>query len=208
MQILAHRGWWHTVDEKNTLVALNRAIDNGYGIETDIRDYDGKLVISHDIATANSPLLSDFLAHYQKVNSRAYLALNIKADGLQKMLLSELEKYHVENYFVFDSSVPELYVYRKMGINYFTRHSEFETKPSMYDEASGVWLDSFNNSWLTYDRVKKHISNNKLVGIISPELHGYDPMNLWKKIKKNKNDNILLCTDLVDKAGEYFEKEN
>ena len=51
MKILAHRGAWNTSDEKNTVLAIKRAFCHGWGIETDVRDYCGKLVISHDIAS-------------------------------------------------------------------------------------------------------------------------------------------------------------
>lgn len=35
MKIIAHRGFWKTESEKNTMKAIQRAIDSGYGFETD-----------------------------------------------------------------------------------------------------------------------------------------------------------------------------
>lgn len=60
MDILAHRGLWHVVEQKNTLSSLTDAVSKGFGIETDIRDYQERLVISHNIADSNSPDLESF----------------------------------------------------------------------------------------------------------------------------------------------------
>ena len=49
MEILSHRGYWKTVTEKNTIIAFKRSFNLGFGTETDIRDLNGNLVISHDM---------------------------------------------------------------------------------------------------------------------------------------------------------------
>ena len=36
MNIIAHRGYWKVSSEMNTRVAFERALINGFGIETDI----------------------------------------------------------------------------------------------------------------------------------------------------------------------------
>lgn len=48
-------------NEQNKLVAFKRAINFGFGIETDIRDFNGKLVISHDLPNINSIKLLELL---------------------------------------------------------------------------------------------------------------------------------------------------
>jgi glycerophosphoryl diester phosphodiesterase len=53
MKIIAHRGMWFNKHEQNTLVAFERALENGFGIETDFRDFNGSLVISHDLPLEN-----------------------------------------------------------------------------------------------------------------------------------------------------------
>ena len=66
MKIIGHRGYWLQETEKNSEVAFYRSLQNGFGIETDIRDYCGKIVISHDIAKAGSILFGKFLEDYSK----------------------------------------------------------------------------------------------------------------------------------------------
>ena len=61
MELLSHRGFWKTADQKNTKEANALSFSNGWGIETDIRDYREELVISHDIATNNDYTLEFLL---------------------------------------------------------------------------------------------------------------------------------------------------
>ena len=59
MIILAHRGLWKYYDEKNSVEAITKAIANGYGVETDIRDRSSELVISHDMPLDSAPRLRE-----------------------------------------------------------------------------------------------------------------------------------------------------
>ena len=47
--ILAHRGVWGSKEEQNSRSAIRHALVGSFGIETDIRDHDGQVVLSHDI---------------------------------------------------------------------------------------------------------------------------------------------------------------
>ena len=48
MELLAHRGLWQEPAEKNSRIAFERAFQAGFGVETDLRDHGGTVVISHD----------------------------------------------------------------------------------------------------------------------------------------------------------------
>lgn len=39
MQIIAHRGFWELEKEQNTTLAFQKSFENGFGIETDFRDF-------------------------------------------------------------------------------------------------------------------------------------------------------------------------
>lgn len=212
MDIIAHRGIWYKTEEKNSFNAIREAIDNVFGVEIDIRDYCGNLVVSHDIADESCVSLAKVFQYYNEVNSTVQLALNIKADGIQKLLISLLNHYKISNYFLFDMSIPELVVNEKEKLNFYTRHSDIESECVLYDKAAGIWLDSFyDEHWLKKDIIKQHIFNNKPVCIISPEIHGYDYMDTWNIIRSFKNekyDMITLCTDIPDKAKEFFNGKN
>ena len=101
-RILAHRGYWLEPGEKNSLSAFRRAFEGGFGIETDIRDLDGELVVSHDPPMSrNAPMpFPAFLDLYRSMKADGWLALNIKADGLAQAVAAQLAEYGVANAFV------------------------------------------------------------------------------------------------------------
>ena len=66
MIILSHRGYWKINSEKNCTPSFDRSFSLGFGTETDVRDYKGKLVISHDIADEKSIPVEDFFKIYKK----------------------------------------------------------------------------------------------------------------------------------------------
>ena len=205
MQILAHRGLWYNEEERNSLSAFERAFMNGYGIETDIRDYRGKLVISHDIPNDDSIELSVVLKKYVEYDCKGWLALNVKADGLQTVLQNLIDEYGIEKYFVFDMSIPEQVVYRKKKIPHFTRQSELEQSPILYEDSLGVWMDEWEENWITKAYVEQHLQRGKMVSIISPEIHGRDPKFLLGELEGVESENLFICTD---KPTIWEAKEN
>ncbi|MGV8171665.1 MAG: hypothetical protein ACP5OA_03145 [Candidatus Woesearchaeota archaeon] len=207
MIIISHRGFWKYDSEKNGLVAFKHSFAEGFGTETDIRDFNGKLVISHDIATEESLSVEEFFETYNSLGSKELLALNIKADGLHSQLSIILKKYSINNYFVFDMTVPEQIQYIKQNLKTFTRQSEYEKVPVLYEGSCGVWIDSFDSDWITEDIIQGHLDNEKLVGIVSPELHKRDYIPFWNSLKNMNiihNDNIILCTDKPAEARRFF----
>lgn len=204
MNILAHRGYWKHAGEKNTVRALERAFENGWGIETDVRDYRGELIISHDIGTESCPLFERVLEAYRRIGSKAFLAVNIKADGIQGLVCGAIRKYGVTNYAVFDMSVPEQVVYRRERIPYFTRQSEIEEIPVLYEDAAGVWMDGLERDWICREAVSVHLKRGKRVGIISPEIHGRANLNLWADLRGLDSGGVYLCTDMPAEAEGYF----
>lgn len=204
MRILAHRGLWTRAEEKNTLGAVSEAFRNGFGIETDIRDYCGRLVISHDVATGDSEPAEGLFAERARAGGGAFLALNVKADGLQGQLLGLLGRYRAGEYAVFDMSVPEMVAYDRTGIRFFTRQSEIEREPVLYGRACGVWMDEWGEGWITREAIEAHLGRGKAVGIVSPEIHGRDRSALWGEIRGIGSDDVLLCTDAPLEARRYF----
>ncbi len=209
-RILAHRGYWNNNIEKNSLEAIRTALRCGYGFETDLRDFNGEMVISHNIADESCPNAADVFKFLHDYNDRYTFAVNIKADGLKDLLKRNIEEYGITNYFLFDMSVPQMIEFKECGLRFFTRQSEVEQYPSMYDDASGVWIDGFwSTKWITKELITKHLDEGKEVCLVSPELHGRnDYKDFWKALKGYNIDfgKVLLCTDLPDEAKEYFNE--
>jgi len=206
MKILSHRGYWKEVAEKNTIEAMRRSFSLGFGTETDVRDYNGDLVISHDIADENAISFQKFLEIYGEYDKDLPLALNIKSDGLQLKLKEALARNKIENYFLFDMSIPDALGYLRNEVkNVFTRQSEYEKDPSFYEKANGVWLDSFEGDWFDNNLISAHLARGKMVCIVSPELHKRSHLESWKKYKfLSAEKNLFLCTDFPEEAREFF----
>lgn len=209
MRIIAHRGFWTDKNEKNKKTAFIRAFDFGIGTETDLRDYAGKILISHDMPNGYEITFEDLL---NIMNGRnLLLALNIKADGLADEIKNILLKYNHTNYFTFDMSIPDMVYQINRGIKVFTGLSDIVKNPILLDKSKGIWLDSFYSDWfeekIIDDLIGKTEKNNKKVCIVSADLHKRDNKKQWEIIKKCKyfeSDNLILCTDKVEEAFKYF----
>ena len=195
--------------EKNSVEAITKAIANGYGVETDIRDRSSELVISHDMPLDSAPRLRELSKIFS--SSKYPIALNIKADGLSKKLLNFISLNSIENYFAFDMSIPEMYQYNKLGINFFSHVSDICRTPILTDSerCKGLWVDSFSeNIWYDIDEINKLISKyNKNLCFVSEDLHNRDNKTQWKLIKQvnhNLEKEIILCTDHPEDAKEFF----
>lgn len=205
MKIIAHRGLWSHRSEGNTMASFEAAFKKGYGIETDVRDYNGELIVSHNVAKEKTFLFEDVLKLYKDLNCTSLIAINIKADGIQKMLGDLLNKYAISNYFVFDMSIPEQVVYHKMDFKVATRMSEYERGPVLSRKSVAIWMDEWEESWINANEINKFREAGKLVSIISPEIHGRDNAQLWQELTQFKEDDrVILCTDIPLEAEAYF----
>jgi hypothetical protein len=185
ISIIAHRGLWTQPKEKNTLNSLEYALLKGWGVETDIRDYQGKIVISHNPVTHSDLVYADQLFEIcNKIKPSGVLALNIKADGLQNELKVSLKKWGISSYFLFDMSIPDAVQSLSHGLTIYARQSDFEPLPALYNQSRGVWMDAFlDDSWLTTDVINPHLRAKKLICVVSPELHGREPSKVWQLLK-------------------------
>jgi hypothetical protein len=197
IRLLAHRGLWLEKSEQNAPEALRRSLDMGYGLETDIRDRNGALVVSHDCPGEAAPLLSTVWDSWKALaSSERPLALNVKADGLAAHFVGLVPGLPAGSVFFFDMSVPDMRHYLGLGLPVFTRHSDVERQPAYYEQAEGVWLDALEGPWMTHDAIQKHLDNGKAVAVVSEELHGRGPDRQWRMLRSFRDDRrVLVCTD-------------
>lgn len=208
MEVIAHRGFWVEESEKNTKIAFQRAVENGFGIETDFRDLRGELVISHDMPTGGEMTAEDFFGLYTGMKGQGSIAVNVKADGLQSLLLEKIKQFNIDKYFVFDMSVPDTLGYIKLGMKVYTRESEYEIAPPFFEEVAGVWLDQFISDWVNPETLVKYRSAGKSLAVVSPELHKREIGNFWEVLKECEsvypNVSFSICTDKPMQAMEFF----
>ena len=208
--ILAHRGIWDNPLEKNSKNALFKALNDGFGLETDIRyDKQKGLVISHDVLQVKKKSLrfEYLLLEYKRVQSNAYIAINIKSDGLQKYLKEILFKYKIKDYFLFDMSIPDLISGTKHKLNQYARYSNLEDPYKFTDFTNGVWIDNFSSEMISKSELINLTKQFHNLAFVSPELHGNKYKEYWEFVKNFNNSfelNMMLCTDLPKKANKFF----
>lgn len=207
MIIISHRGYWKAPQEKNTLEAFDRSFSLEFGTETDLRDMGGELVISHAPALEGPLSAETFFSAYNQSALNLPLALKIKADGLQKLLGAAFLQYQIQNYFVFDMAIPDMISYIKAGIKVFTRQSDFEPDPVLYEQSQGVWVDGFETDWVKEATIENHIKHNKKVCLVSPDLHGRPFVEFWEKLDRMQVINsadVMICTDHPEEARKFL----
>lgn len=207
IRVLAHRGYWRAPSEKNTLGAFERAFARGYGVELDVRDLDGELVVSHDPPREGALPLDAVIDRLRESGSAGVLAVNVKADGLQPALASALGGLDQARWFAFDMAVPDAVGYVHRGLRTFTRHSDVEPDPVLYGPSHGVWLDDFGGGWLRESFLQSHLDAGKSVAVVSPELHGRDHLEAWQEWRQWpvwRHPDVLLCTDHPREAQDVF----
>lgn len=203
MKVLAHRGWWREPAEKNSEAAFRRAFDAGFGVETDVRDRAGTLVISHDPPTGREVTLASFLALL--AGRDLPLAVNVKADGLAAPLRDALAAAGVRDAFVFDMSVPDTLPYLAAGPPVYARLSEYEPEGALLERAAGVWLDAFHGPWWGPALVESLLARGKRVCVVSPELHGRPHDAVWRSLERwAAHPGLALCTDHPEQARAFF----
>lgn len=210
MKILAHRGCWNENVKSNSPRALRSALEHGFGFESDLRDYCGELVISHNIANASCQKAEEVFQWLREFKDQFCFAINIKADGMKDLLMEGLERCQIKNYFTFDMSAPQMVEFRESGLTFFTRQSEVEQSPVMYEEAAGVWIDGFyGDEWITEGLLNAHILHGKTVCIVSPDLHKRSYADFWKRLASFDVDfdRMMLCTDYPLDAADFFAEK-
>lgn len=209
MQILAHRGHWLAPGEKNSREVLNRAFLAGFGVETDVRDYGGTLVISHDMPGHDALTLKEVLQDYVHAGKPGMLALNIKSDGLTDALQHQLMLNGITRYFCFDMSIPDTLPYLHRGMSVAARISEYEPEGMLCELAPALWIDGFKHLNVSAEQLKNWLSKGKQVCLVSPELHGRDHVPLWQQLASlpdeiRTHQSLMLCTDKPELAREYL----
>ena len=200
--IYAHRGVWKDSRDQNSSEAIRRAVLDGYSVETDIRDFLGEIVISHDpILEAPEIKLHDL------IDLEASFALNIKSDGLFSILSHDLLYWiNRTDSFFFDGSFPDLYGYQKALLPTAFRISDFESIPSI-NPISTVWIDGLQSDWWIGNReLIAQKKTSKLI-FVSPELHGRDPKLAWAFLREERNQgnlHINICTDLPRTVAKWL----
>ena len=223
-EILAHRAnlTGPKSVKENSLEACARALEQGFGLETDIRrDASGAFYISHD---ANPRTPANSLEQYSELFGRfpgAELAINVKELGYENLLVELMQSGRLgKRSFYFDFELLETKTpgsaQRKIrslpGGNAIRLASRLSDRAEPVAQCLGipaeiVWADEFDGLWLTQREAEQVRESGRTLYIISPEIHGFDKAVMkrrWADFKAWGVDGI--CTDYANEARDFFGK--
>ena len=96
VNIVAHRGLWREPGQQNKISTLIDALRKSFGVELDIRDFQGKIIIQHDMPSENhrgAETLEEFFELCSTIKDRPPIFLDIKSLGIQQPLSVILKKF-------------------------------------------------------------------------------------------------------------------
>jgi hypothetical protein len=159
LQIVQHR--------VNTIEQLN-ATPKQYGVELDIRDKYDELIIEHD-AFNKGTNWDNYINAYE----HSLLIANVKTEGIEQQITTDLATRNIENYFLLDVSLPFMVKLSKQGFTKmavrFSEYEPIELAMQFAGKVEWLWVDCFtylplNNT--NYEQLKKYFK----ICIVSPEL--------------------------------------
>jgi len=177
---IAHRGfWWPELNHQNLPRAFEAASKAGYGLELDVRSLSGeKIVIKHGPGEGVCmALTADNIA---PLFTAPLLAWNVKDERGGTLLLGFLAQNGLaEKSFLFDFELVEPHLVQRLMGKGVTLAGRASDRP---DEAledvlhanwlQAVWLDAFEQDWITADTIRAVHAAGKAAYVVSPELHG------------------------------------
>lgn len=213
MIVFAHRANHEGVDKacENTLNATRHCLEQGWGIETDIRRApDGRFYISHDPVDLTDNNHADKFLDLFRRHPKTVIALNVKELGYEDELLRYLGQWDViakGQLFLFDMELLELVpgstaaLFRRLNpeIHLAARVSdrgEPVERALEIESAQIIWLDEFDRLWAKAADIRRLKAAGKTVYAISPEIHGFSLEEMrrrWKQFHAWGIDGI--CTD-------------
>jgi hypothetical protein len=211
MIVLAHRANSNGINkaQENTFEAVCSCLEQGWGIETDIRRAeDGRFYISHDLAEPTLGNWADRFFGAFRRHPHTVIALNVKELGYEADLLSYLDRQSVlGQIFLFDMELLEevpgqsAALFRSMSpqVRLAARVSdrgEPVERVLGIESAQVVWLDEFDRLWATESDIRRLKVAGKAVYAISPEIHGFSLEEMrrrWEQFYAWGIDGI--CTD-------------
>jgi hypothetical protein len=161
------------------------------GIEFDIRDSDGHLIVQHD-AFKTGQLFSEFL-EYCPANK--FYIVNVKAEGVEELAIQMLEAAGIQNFFLLDCGIPAIMKLKKRGERRiairFSEVEPVEMVTALQGCATWVWVDCFQKYPLTAEIAERFQQQGLKICLVSPDLQGR-PDDIEPYVKELQDKHILF----------------
>lgn len=219
---IAHRGFWFANDQiQNSLLAISEAFTNGWAAEIDVVMHgDGEFTLSHETAFKGLSLhtiLKHIASDHNGPTPRLFI--NIKQPHVETELIALLRLHHAEHLScIFDYELAgdkELGARARRQSAAITILARASDRPGEKlndvlnrEHVDGVWMDTFDQQWITEAEIALTQKCNRKAYVVSPELHNQVlPMALWCEWKWADG----ICTDfphlLSELADPLYKKD-
>lgn len=174
-------------------VELLKKTPQRFGIEVDVRERNGVIIMNHD-AFADGEPFENLLKNY----NHKFVAVDVKCEGIETAVADLLKKYGIQDYCLLGITLPWSIRLIDKGMRNISIHfSEIEsmgTAKNMIGKADWVWVDCFTKLPLdkeSYDFLHKHFK----ICLGSPDMLGrkQDIKTYKEQLKKIPID--AICTD-------------
>ncbi len=200
--IYAHIGVWTSLEQQNSRLSIETDHKLGFGVETDFRSHNNRLVVAHD-PYIDTEVLSLAEFNFQDIP----VAMNIKEDGLSEQYREFLDTNQHELSFVFDGSIPEMRKIFDTGLPHALRLSEYERELPW--ETRFIWVDAFVSEWWLGSQEIVNLQQEHFLVFVSPELHGRNFETAWQYFRRMCQENSKkfgICTDLPSQLKEFLHE--
>jgi len=185
----------HRINFLNSQIA-DDIFSSADGIEFDIRDSNGQLIVQHDAFQGGQPF-SEFLEFCPP--SKFYI-VNVKAEGVEELAIKLLTERGIHNFFLLDCGMPSIIRLGRKGeprlAVRFSEYESFETVAAVAPFVSWIWIDVFTKLPITPTLVEQARTLGLRICLVSPELQG-QPEKREEYLAYCKDNGIVLdaiCT--------------
>ena len=221
MDILAHRANLDgpSPEKENRHESVAAALEEGFGIETDLRRDAGRFYLAHD-ACGWTPEndFGNFSALFRQYSGQT-VAMNVKELGYESELVALQQAGALGSrsfYFDFELIEPDRPGAAQHAIRALPGGGSTRLAARLSDRGETlaralaipteiIWADEFDALWLSAEVVAAVHRARRLLYAISPELHGFDQhtrLRRWRDFKAWGIDG--LCTDHPLAARDVF----
>ena len=171
----------------NTVRAL-KTVPIEQGVEVDVRDFNGKLILNHDPFQKG-----ENLENYLKEFKHKFIIFEIKCEGIEKNVIRIAKKYRIENYFLLSVTYPFINSlasegFRRLSVR-FSEYEGLEMAKNMKGKIEWVWVDIFSK--FPIDRKSYNEIKEFKICLVSPERWGR-PQDINKYVKYMGKNSIAI----------------
>src|SRR3989344_7403892 len=184
----------------NTIRAL-KTVPVEQGVEVDVRDFNGKLILNHDPFQKG-----ENLENYLKEFKHKFIIFEIKSEGIERNVIRIAKKYRIENYFLLSVTYPFVNSlasegFRRLSVR-FSEYEGLEMAKSMKGKIEWVWVDTFSK--LPFDKKSYNEIKDFKICLVSPERWGR-PQDINKYVKYMGKNSMIIDAVVTGNPSEWIK---